>query len=89
MKMFTEMKRELPIIADVDVLVCGSGPAGIGAAMESALMGMSCMVVEIQNCLGGIATAGLMSHWGGVASSKVVPEIKRREAAKAEVVAGA
>ena len=84
MKMFTEMKRELPIIADVDVLVCGSGPAGIGAAMESALMGMSCMVVEIQNCLGGIATAGLMSHWGGVASSKVLPEIKRREAAKAE-----
>ena len=62
-------------IADVDVLVCGAGPAGIGASIMAARMGASVMLVEAQGCLGGIATAGMMSHWGGRSSSKIMPEI--------------
>ncbi|MBR2024707.1 MAG: FAD-dependent oxidoreductase, partial [Clostridia bacterium] len=60
---------------DVDVLVCGGGPAGIGAAIRAAREGVSVMVVELQDCLGGIATAGMMSHWGGRSSSKIMQEM--------------
>ena len=67
--------NKIPQIADVDVLVCGAGPAGIGASIMAARLGVSVMLIEAQGCLGGIATAGMMSHWGGRSSSKVMPEI--------------
>lgn len=75
MKYFLEEENKIPEIFDVDVLVCGGGPAGIGAAIRAAREGVSVMVVESQGCLGGIATAGMMSHWGGRSSSKVMQEI--------------
>ena len=67
--------NEIPEIASVDVLVCGGGPAGLGASVMAARLGASVMVIEAQGCLGGIATAGMMSHWGGKSSSKVMREI--------------
>lgn len=67
--------KNLPCIADVDVLVCGGGPAGIGAALCASREGASVMIVEMGGCLGGIATAGMMSHWGGESSSKVIREL--------------
>lgn len=70
-----ETLKSIPCIADVDVLVCGGGPAGIGAALCAAREGVSTMIVEMGGCLGGIATAGMMSHWGGTSSSKVLNEI--------------
>ncbi|MBO5019926.1 MAG: FAD-dependent oxidoreductase [Clostridia bacterium] len=63
---------------DVDVLVCGAGPAGIGAALRAARMGAKVMIAEMTGCLGGIATAGMMSHWGGRSSSKIMLEIWER-----------
>jgi hypothetical protein len=33
------------------------------------------MIVEMGGCLGGIATAGMMSHWGGESSSRVMQEL--------------
>ena len=78
MKTYLEPSRELPIIADVDVLVCGGGPAGVGAALRAAREGVSTMIIEDQDCLGGVATAGMMSHWGGRSSSKIMLEIFER-----------
>ena len=69
---FIEETNLVPMIADVDVLVCGTGPAGIGAALRAAREGVSVMAVEAQGCLGGIATAGMMSNWGGRSSSKIL-----------------
>ncbi len=82
MATYFENGRELPIIASVDVLVCGGGPAGIGAAIRAGRMGVKTMVVESQDCLGGVATAGMMSHWGGRSSSKIMVELwdRTREA---------
>lgn len=65
----------LPCFGDVDVLVCGGGPAGIGAALRAARGGVSTMIVEMGGSLGGVATAGMMSHWGGKSSSKIMQEI--------------
>jgi len=48
----------LPVTYDVDVLVVGGGPAGIGAALAAARQGMRVLIVEQFNCLGGVAGAG-------------------------------
>ena len=69
----------------VDVLVCGGGPAGIGAAIVAGRLGAKTMIIEMQNCLGGMATAGMMSHWGGRSSSKVMEELFARTREKGKV----
>lgn len=83
-----EPARDIPVIADVDVLVCGGGPAGTGAAVRAAREGTRTMVIEAQDCMGGVATAGMMSHWGGRSSSKVMLEIWERTYQKAAALGG-
>lgn len=56
---------EAPLVASVDVLVCGGGPAGIGAAVAAARQGASTILIEQQGCLGGVATNTLVGVWLG------------------------
>ena len=78
MKYITENKREIPVIHEVDVLVLGAGPAGIGAAVSAAREGAVTMLVEQTGDVGGIATAGLMSHWTGRTEGGFYEEILNR-----------
>lgn len=48
----------LPVAYETDILVVGGGPAGVGAAFAAAREGLSVMIVEQFNCLGGVAGAG-------------------------------
>lgn len=57
-----ERAEGLPVVRDVDVLVVGGGPAGVGAALSAARLGAKTLVVEQFNCLGGVATAGGHGH---------------------------
>lgn len=83
---YIEKEREISVIADVDVLVCGGGPAGVGAAIRAARLGVSVMVVEMLDCLGGMATSGMMSHYTGDSSSSVMREIFIRTREKCDVL---
>ncbi|MEI6493260.1 MAG: FAD-dependent oxidoreductase, partial [Verrucomicrobiota bacterium] len=47
------------VSGDADVIVCGGGPAGIGAALAAARNGAKTRLIEVNGCLGGVWTAGL------------------------------
>ncbi|HUT34880.1 MAG TPA: FAD-dependent oxidoreductase [Planctomycetota bacterium] len=61
MKLLTERERQTPVVAEVDVLVAGGGPAGIGAALSAARAGARTMLVERYGSLGGMWTTGLLN----------------------------
>lgn len=58
-----EPPRKTPIVREVDVLICGGGVSGIGAALGAARAGARTMVLERNAFLGGAATAVLMNTW--------------------------
>ncbi len=59
---FQEPAKKLAVVEDVDVIVCGGGPAGVAAAIASARSGAKTRLIEFHGCLGGIWTAGLLSN---------------------------
>jgi hypothetical protein len=55
-----EPEREIEVKGTYDVIVCGGGPAGVAAAVASARAGARTLLLEVNGCLGGIWTAGLL-----------------------------
>jgi len=53
---------ELQVSAEVDVLIAGGGPSGVGAGLAAARNGANTLIVDQFNCLGGVATAGGHGH---------------------------
>jgi hypothetical protein len=50
-----------------DVIVCGGGPAGFAASVSTARGGASVLLIEQFNCLGGMATSGLVIEFAKTA----------------------
>ncbi len=58
--MIDEPSREIPVIAETEVLVVGGGPAGISAALGAARTGADVMIVERYGCFGGVITQAMI-----------------------------
>ena len=59
-KFVYEKELKIPVICEADVVVCGGGPSGIGAAIEAARRGAKTVLIESAGFLGGTWTAGLL-----------------------------
>ena len=57
MKYIIEQEKQTPILETTDVLVVGSGPGGLSAAIASARAGVKTILVERYGCFGGNLTA--------------------------------
>lgn len=58
---FHEPAQDLPLVRDADIIVCGAGPAGVSAAIAAARAGARVRLFEVNGCLGGVWTAGLLT----------------------------
>lgn len=59
--MIREKEKDLRVILDCDVLVCGGGIAGVAAAIAAAREGAKVVLTEREYALGGLATLGLIT----------------------------
>lgn len=62
MNVFQEPARDLTLINDADVIVCGAGPAGVTAAITAARAGASVRLFEAHGSLGGVWTSSLLGY---------------------------
>ncbi|HUS79785.1 MAG TPA: FAD-dependent oxidoreductase, partial [Armatimonadota bacterium] len=61
MRTLTEPSREIPVVLEADVVVCGGGPGGFPAAIAAARHGARTVLIERYGFMGGLATAGLVA----------------------------
>lgn len=55
--------RSIPVKKGYDVIVCGGGVAGVAAAVSAAQNGLSTLLLEKSNILGGLGTLGLINFF--------------------------
>ena len=55
-----EPEREVPVLGEYDVVVCGGGPAGCAAAVASARRGARTLLLEKDGYLGGATVSQLV-----------------------------
>jgi hypothetical protein len=78
----SEPAKQIPVVADADVVVVGGGPAGVTASIAAARQGVSVLLIERYNHLGGLWIGGqvlpVLSTYGcgyGGSPEKVVQGI--------------
>jgi hypothetical protein len=78
-----EQPREVPVLAECEVLVVGGGPSGLSAALGAARAGADVILCERYGCFGGVITTcgmetlGWYRYEGTVESDGVGLEMER------------
>ena len=58
-----ESRKKINIIDEFDAVVIGGGIAGVSAALAASRNGIKVCIIEKENCLGGLATLGLVIYY--------------------------
>ncbi|MGI9425426.1 MAG: FAD-dependent oxidoreductase [Hyphomicrobiaceae bacterium] len=66
MTTITEPARQVPVVAEAEVVVLGGGPAGIAAATAAARTGARTLLLERYGFLGGMGTAAMVTNICGL-----------------------
>jgi cytochrome c556 len=61
-KVYRQPATDIPVVEEVDVVVCGGGPAGISAAIAAGRAGARVRLLEVHGFLGGVWTAGMVNN---------------------------
>lgn len=70
------INRQVPVIGEYDIIVAGSGPAGICAAVSAARLGRRVLLVERFGIIGGNLTVGHVSPiLGSVSAGTMFDEL--------------
>ena len=82
-RVYRQPAMDVPVVEETDVVVCGAGPAGVAAAVAAARAGARTRLLEVNGCLGGIWTAGLLcwildSRTKGGLMKEIAEELVRR-----------
>ena len=92
-KTIHEPAREIPVVAEADVVVCGGGPGGVPAAIAATRHGAQVVLIERYGFMGGLATAGLVSpilaHKAHAADFAIVEGILREIVERMHALDGA
>jgi hypothetical protein len=60
MQQIEEQARKIPVLAETDILVVGSGPGGLSAALAAAREGVDTMLLDRYGCFGGNITQAMV-----------------------------
>jgi hypothetical protein len=93
MQTFLESEREVPVVEQTDVVICGGGPAGVCAAIAAARTGAQTRLIEVHGCLGGVWTSSALSWIIDSANkpgimAEITEELERRGARATRVPGG-
>ncbi|MFH1496634.1 MAG: FAD-dependent oxidoreductase [Verrucomicrobiota bacterium] len=63
MNTLQEPARDIPVIYEADICVLGGSCTGLFAAIRAARLGARVVIVEKDNCFGGVATTAMVNVW--------------------------
>lgn len=66
MKSISVPSEKIPVIAEADICVIGGSCTGVFAAVRAARLGAKVVIIEKQNCFGGVATSSLVNMWHSI-----------------------
>src|SRR5712671_3344360 len=84
MKKINETARSLDVILETDVLVVGSGPGGLAAALAAARAGARTALIDRNGCFGGnITQVGSRALLGTAMSKRSIAKVSASSSSSA------
>jgi len=75
----------IPLAGAYDVIVCGAGPAGLGAALAAGRRGARTALLERMGAVGGLAVHSPVNTWCDTPGGRLFDELEARLAALGKV----